>query len=74
MIERILLWGLVLVLALGGAATGTAAVYTVDDDGPADFKTIQDAINKAGNGDTIQVKAGRYSENIILMRFSIKLK
>jgi len=38
----------------------------VDDDGPADFYTIQEAINAAYPGDTINVKAGIYYENIIV--------
>jgi hypothetical protein len=39
---------------------------TVDDDGSADFKKIQDAINSAQSGDVIKVKAGVYNENIVL--------
>ncbi len=35
---------------------------------PDDFRTIQDAINNAGFGDTILVRAGTYQENIILNR------
>jgi len=38
--------------------------WTVDDDGPADFHTIQEAINAANSGDTIFVKAGTYFENV----------
>jgi probable HAF family extracellular repeat protein/predicted outer membrane repeat protein len=37
---------------------------TVDDDGPADFATIQAAINAAMNCDTILVSPGHYYENI----------
>jgi len=40
--------------------------WIVDDDGPADFRTIQEAINAASNGDTIFVKNGTYSESIVL--------
>ncbi|MBM3477351.1 MAG: hypothetical protein FJX75_29125, partial [Armatimonadetes bacterium] len=39
-----------------------AAVITVDDDGPADFSTIQAAMDAAADGDTIQVAAGTYRE------------
>lgn len=37
---------------------------TVDDDGPAGFKNIQDAINASVDGDTIVVRPGTYNENI----------
>jgi len=39
-------------------------IWTVDDDGPADFPTIQGAINAASSGDTIFVKAGTYFEHL----------
>ena len=39
------------------------AFWTVDDDGPADFHTIQDAIDAAGEGDTIFVHEGVYHEH-----------
>jgi parallel beta-helix repeat protein len=38
--------------------------WIVDDDGPADFRTIQEAINAASPGDTIYVRAGAYYENV----------
>jgi len=38
--------------------------WIVDDDGPADFHTIQEAINAAFPGDTIYVAAGTYYERI----------
>ena len=40
--------------------------WTVDDDGPADFNTIQEAINVASPGDVIYVKEGIYYENVIV--------
>ena len=36
--------------------------WTVDDDGPADFHMIQEAINTASSGDTIYVFSGTYYE------------
>jgi hypothetical protein len=39
---------------------------------PADYSTIQTAINAAIGGDTIAVKAGTYNENIVISK-SIKL-
>ncbi|MFB0525122.1 MAG: NosD domain-containing protein, partial [Phycisphaerae bacterium] len=39
-------------------------IITVDDDGPADFKNIQDAINASVDGDTVVVRPGTYNEKI----------
>lgn len=41
-------------------------IWTVDDDGPADFHAIRDAINAAGSGDTVLVKSGRYHERVVV--------
>ncbi|VVB70896.1 Periplasmic copper-binding protein (NosD) [uncultured archaeon] len=43
-----------------------ARTYIVDDDGFANYETFQDAINSANNGDTIYIKPGTYSEEVIL--------
>jgi parallel beta-helix repeat protein len=42
--------------------------WTVDDNGPADFSSIQEAINSPAvkDGDIIFVKAGTYDENVIV--------
>jgi len=40
-----------------------ARIITVDDDAPADFTTIQAAINDANDGDTVQIQPGTYSGN-----------
>ena len=40
--------------------------WTVDDDGPADFHTIQEAVNTANPGDAIFVKAGTYYEHVVV--------
>lgn len=41
-------------------------IWTVDDDGLADFHTIQEAINAAKAGDTIYVYNGTYYENVVV--------
>ncbi len=43
-----------------------ATVWTVDDDGNAQFVIIQDAVDAAGDGDTVFVYSGIYSENICI--------
>lgn len=44
------------------ASAALAATLTVDDNGPADFATIQAAISAASNGDLILVRPGTYPE------------
>lgn len=44
----------------------TPRTWIVDDDGPADFDSIQEAINAANPGDTIQVRTGTYYEPIAI--------
>ena len=44
------------------------ATLTVDGAGSADFRTIQDAINAAHNGDSINVSRGVYQEHVIVNR------
>lgn len=47
--------------------------WIVDDDGPADFHTIQEAINAANEGDTISVYNGIFYENVVVMNKTISL-
>ncbi|UCE38730.1 MAG: right-handed parallel beta-helix repeat-containing protein, partial [Thermoplasmata archaeon] len=39
--------------------------WTVDDDKPADFSSIQEAVNNANSGDIIFVHSGTYYENVV---------
>ena|GEM_PF-1566930 len=43
-----------------------AKTWTVDDDGPADFSSIQAAINAASDNDTIYVSSGTYAGPVIV--------
>ncbi|MCH2162391.1 MAG: hypothetical protein MK085_11025 [Phycisphaerales bacterium] len=52
-------WTMLLLAAL--APVATADIFTVDDDGPADFSSIQGAINASSDGDTILVAPGTYT-------------
>ena len=48
--------------------------WTVDDDGPADFQTIKEAVVAANEiGDTIYVRNGTYHENIRIFHKSLML-
>lgn len=47
-------------LVLASALSAQGAVWTVDDDGGADFTVIQDAVDVAADGDVIVVRDGVY--------------
>jgi hypothetical protein len=53
--------------------TSEAKVITVDDDGPADFRAIPEAINVSANGDTIIVKAGTYNQRVTFNNKAVRL-
>ena len=53
--------------------TSQAAMITVDNNGPADFDNIQDAINSSGLGDTIVVRPGTYNRMIFFNNKSVTL-
>jgi len=66
---------IVLVLILTGFLTTALNIqlacaeprtWTVDDDGPADFHTIQEAVNAASPGDVIYVRNGSYYEHVVV--------
>ena len=55
---------LVALMAISESAEG-ATVY-VDDDGGADYSTIQEAIDGAAEDDTIRIHNGTYRENLVV--------
>ena len=65
---------LVLVLlCLLPVLSSQAAIITVDDDGPADFDNILDAMDSSRHGDTIVVKPGTYSRQIAFNNMAVTL-
>ena len=48
----------VLAVLLACAGTAAGAIWVVDDDGGADYMSIQAAVDAAGGGDTIEVRGG----------------
>ena len=55
---------IIVLVASVPSATRAQTTWIVDDDGPADFSTIQDAVDAASAGDTIVVYPGNYTENV----------
>jgi parallel beta-helix repeat protein len=49
------------------------STWTVDDDGPADFHAVQDAINAAIDGDSIYVYNGIYYEHLVIDKSTVLL-
>ncbi|MHC4324689.1 MAG: right-handed parallel beta-helix repeat-containing protein [Planctomycetota bacterium] len=60
-------------LCLFPVFTSQAALITVDNDGPADFDNIQDAIDSSENGDIIVVRTGTYNQAISFNDKSVTL-
>jgi hypothetical protein len=55
---------IMITILLSIVGTTSAATLYVDDDGTAQYKTIQSAINNAHSGDVISVKPGIYTGDI----------
>lgn len=47
-------------------SSSSSNYHIVSMDGNGDYSTIQQAINNASSGDTIKVKSGYYSENVVV--------
>ena len=60
------------VLVLVGVCRGET--YTVNQNGTADFTTIQQAISSVSDGSVIEVAAGTYVENVNFIGKAIRLR
>jgi len=54
-----------IVLALASFGSARADILTVDDDGPADFAVVADAVAAAQPGDVIVVELGNYTGDLL---------
>ena len=62
---QVLLFGSIFVVCIVLVTdTGTGRTITVDDDGNAEYLSIEDALKNATDGDTIRVWEGEYQGNI----------
>ncbi|AKB81650.1 hypothetical protein MSBR3_1072 [Methanosarcina barkeri 3] len=63
---RIKILLIIFIFIISSSATSSAKEVTVDDDSGADFRSIQEAVNNSIPGDTIIVRPGTYTENILI--------
>jgi parallel beta-helix repeat protein len=63
-----LLLFLLVVHAQSAKTARAGRIWTVDDDGPADFQTIQEAVNAASEGDAVFVHSGTYLEHVSITK------
>ena len=55
------------------ATESQAETITVDDDGGADYTTIQDAVNESKEGDVIRVYEGLYVEKKLIINRTVSI-
>ncbi|MCW4051706.1 MAG: right-handed parallel beta-helix repeat-containing protein [Candidatus Bathyarchaeota archaeon] len=53
---------------LGNVQGPVPLTWVVDDDGQSDFQTIQEAVDYARIGDTVQVRNGHYYEKLLIQK------
>ncbi|MGA9188760.1 MAG: right-handed parallel beta-helix repeat-containing protein, partial [Methanosarcina sp.] len=63
---KVLLIILIFIFIISSLATASAKEVIVDDDSGADFRSIQEAVNNSVPGDTIIVRPGTYTENVLV--------
>jgi hypothetical protein len=58
--------GLPLVSGLGVVDVSAAETLVVDQDGTAEYRSIQTAIDDASAGETVEIRPGTYAETIVV--------
>ena len=71
MIQASIITGCLLLALIPNGVSSNVSItqkstITVDNEGDGDFTTIQEAIDSASSGDTIEVYSGEYMENVVL--------
>src|SRR5664280_826429 len=64
--EKLFSIALVFVFLISISATASAKEIVVGNDSEADFRSIQEAVNSSFPGDTVIVRSGNYTENIVV--------
>ncbi len=60
------LFSMALLSAVCGVSAAAASTWNVALDGSGDFLSIQEAIDRAEDGDTVVIRAGRYAEDVTI--------
>jgi PGF-pre-PGF domain-containing protein len=65
---------MILIFIISLSSTASAGEITVDDDYGANYTSIQEAVNNSTSGDTIIVRPGTYTENVIVNTTGITIR